>query len=447
MKKIIFLFFSFLFVTSCSNKENPVTKIAGNIQNIEADTVFLVNGNFKKAIALENGIFSDTVKIKRNSFYFLLSGDERTLVYLEPGDSLFIWADAEKFDESIRFGGDLEKENQYLAQDYLYEESLLEEPETLFSLDPEAYYSKISELKYNSTQELKNAKLSSSFQKLQEKNILYRHISLLLQYPEAHTYFANQPTQLPPNFQKEIDAIDLNNEEDFLTIPNYMDLVINQYGLNLEKANSIEAKEDVLKGITSSQIRDEVMKFWLYYAISASDKESMKYADLIYKWGKSENLKTETREKIKRIQAILPGNPSPSFEYADIAGNKVKLEDLKGKLVYLDIWATWCGPCIREIPHMKKLQMDYKGKNIEFVGISVDEEEDFQTWKKMVADKDLKGIQLFAEGSWQSQFIASYGIDAIPRFILLDREGKIISSDAPRPSDQEIRYLIDKNLD
>src|SRR5690606_21392400 len=114
--------------------------------------------------------------------------------------------------------------------------------------------------------------------------------------------------------------------------------------------------------------------------------------------------------------------------------------------VYIDIWATWCGPCLKEIPAIKKLKSDYKGKNLEIISISIDEEKDFEKWKKMIAEKQLKGIQLFADKDWNSEFIKAYGIDAIPRFLLIDTDGKIINSDAPRPSSPSLKELINKYL-
>ncbi|WP_276979907.1 TlpA disulfide reductase family protein, partial [Flavobacterium filum] len=130
------------------------------------------------------------------------------------------------------------------------------------------------------------------------------------------------------------------------------------------------------------------------------------------------------------------------FEYENINGGKTSLESLKGKFVYIDVWATWCGPCIGEIPALKAVEKEYHGKNIEFVSISIDDKKDVEKWKKMVADKELKGIQLFADNDWKSDFVKNYAIDGIPRFILIDTEGKIVNADAPRPSDAKLKDLL-----
>ena len=144
----------------------------------------------------------------------------------------------------------------------------------------------------------------------------------------------------------------------------------------------------------------------------------------------------------KKIEGIA----SPSFDYENHKGGKTKLEDLRGKYVYIDVWATWCGPCRPEIPHLKKVEEKYHGKNIEFVSISVDVDKDHEKWKKFVTEKQLGGIQLFADKNWNSDFIKAFGIDSIPRFLLIDPNGKVIKADAARPSSPQLTELLDSLL-
>ncbi len=141
---------------------------------------------------------------------------------------------------------------------------------------------------------------------------------------------------------------------------------------------------------------------------------------------------------------LAKGMVSPTFvNYENIKGGTTSLKDLKGKYVYVDVWATWCNPCKREIPFLQKVEKKYHGKNIEFVSMSVDQKKDYETWKKMIADKKLTGIQLFADNSWQSKFVTDYRITGIPRFILIDPQGKIVNSNAPRPSSPKLIELFD----
>jgi thiol-disulfide isomerase/thioredoxin len=142
----------------------------------------------------------------------------------------------------------------------------------------------------------------------------------------------------------------------------------------------------------------------------------------------------------------LNGKPSPVFDYENYKGGKTKLSDLKGKYVYIDLWATWCGPCRVEIPFLQKTEEKYHGKNIEFVSISIDKAKDHEKWKQFVNDKKLGGTQLFADKDWESDFVVNYGVTGIPRFILIDPKGNIINADAQRPSSPDLVIELDKLL-
>ena len=142
----------------------------------------------------------------------------------------------------------------------------------------------------------------------------------------------------------------------------------------------------------------------------------------------------------------LNNTMSPSFDYENHKGGKTKLADLAGKYVYVDVWATWCGPCRAEIPSLKAIEEKYHGKNIEFVSISIDVAKDHDKWKNFVTDKSLGGVQLFADKDWNSDFMNGYGINSIPRFILIDPNGKIVKSDAERPSNPKLKEELDKLL-
>ena len=156
------------------------------------------------------------------------------------------------------------------------------------------------------------------------------------------------------------------------------------------------------------------------------------------------------------LRTELPkGAKSPAFEnYENFNGGDTSLADLKGKYTYIDVWATWCGPCKAEIPSLKALEKEYHDKNIQFVSISIDDDKTHggswdkakEDWKAMVADKELGGVQLFAPKGWKSEFITNYKINGIPRFILIDPEGNIVSADAPRPSSQKIKDIFNEIL-
>ncbi len=165
--------------------------------------------------------------------------------------------------------------------------------------------------------------------------------------------------------------------------------------------------------------------------------------------------KNKEREiaRAKEFESFI-GQPSPKFiNYENYEGGTTSLADLKGKYVYVDVWATWCGPCIAEIPYLKEVEKQYDGKNIQFVSISVDNgrgykdqslEASKEGWRKMIAEKELGGIQLFSDKAWKSDFVTGYKIQGIPRFILIDPRGNVVNADAPRPSSPKLVKLFNE---
>ncbi len=156
----------------------------------------------------------------------------------------------------------------------------------------------------------------------------------------------------------------------------------------------------------------------------------------------------------KAMARLKKGMPAPEFtDFENYKGGKNSLSDFKGKYVYIDVWATWCMPCIAEIPHLKKLQKKYEDKNIEFLSISTDDtnktaktwKEARKKWRKMVKDKSLDGVQLWA-GKSNVSLEEDYMIYGIPRFILIDPEGKLISFNTMRPSESRLPELLDTLL-
>lgn len=155
----------------------------------------------------------------------------------------------------------------------------------------------------------------------------------------------------------------------------------------------------------------------------------------------------EYKEMSKEITRLLPGNAAPDFAVKDINGKSLKFSDIigKGKAVYMDIWATWCGPCCAEIPFMEKLAEHYAGNSkIEIISISIDEKQD--KWKKKLEADKPEWRQFIVPDGFKSELCREYKISGIPRFMLFDKDGKIINVNAPRPSDDSIISYLDSQL-
>ena len=160
---------------------------------------------------------------------------------------------------------------------------------------------------------------------------------------------------------------------------------------------------------------------------------------------------TESNELTMQSEGLikkrkLNNSEAPSFEYFNNIGEKVSLKNFKGKYVYIDFWATWCGPCRQEIPFLQKLESQFKDKNIVFLSISIDEEKDLEKWKNFVKSKQLGGVQVIADKNWNSEFVKHFGVNSIPRFVLIDPKGMIVNADAMRPSDEKLTEEFTKML-
>jgi thiol-disulfide isomerase/thioredoxin len=132
--------------------------------------------------------------------------------------------------------------------------------------------------------------------------------------------------------------------------------------------------------------------------------------------------------------ALNPGNPAPDFVGITPHGDSVSLKSLRGNLVYVDVWATWCAPCREEIPYAKKLHEKLSHhKNLVFLNVSVDV--DREAWKKfLTTDKDWKGLHINVDEQTYELLIREYKMFGVPQYFLIDEQGKILSTKAKRPS-------------
>lgn len=160
----------------------------------------------------------------------------------------------------------------------------------------------------------------------------------------------------------------------------------------------------------------------------------------------SNEFKSVIREDIARFEKIGPGKPAPDFTGMTPDGKKLALSDLRGKIVYVDIWATWCGYCIDEFPNSKKIQADFKGNDqVAFLYVSVDR--DTLAWKKMAASgKVPNGIHIINSSDSPNSVWTLYHVWGIPRYLLIDADGRMVTTHAARPSSGDVQGELRKLL-
>ena len=152
------------------------------------------------------------------------------------------------------------------------------------------------------------------------------------------------------------------------------------------------------------------------------------------------NLRTQIAQDNDRLKNILAGNmPAGSHLRSSLQVSEDKFfEELirpyKGKVVYIDFWAPWCGPCMSEMPSSKKLQQEVAGKDIVFlyIGISCSK----QSWENTIKERSLEGEHYYANDNEGKLLSGKFNISGIPHYVLIDKEGKVKDDHAPRPSDK-----------
>lgn len=137
---------------------------------------------------------------------------------------------------------------------------------------------------------------------------------------------------------------------------------------------------------------------------------------------------------VKKTKEVDPNK----FSFTNTDGEPVTLDEFKGKVVYLDVWASWCGPCRAEFPFSKQLHerlTEKQKKQIVFLYLSIDDTE--AAWKNALTALKLPGDQGWSKGGWKSRVVQYFGIQSIPRYILIDKRGNVTDESAKRPSSGE----------
>ncbi len=154
-------------------------------------------------------------------------------------------------------------------------------------------------------------------------------------------------------------------------------------------------------------------------------------------------LNAKFAERVAELMRTQVGKPAPKFVLESNLGKTYRLEDFKGKVVYLDLWASWCSPCRAETPGFKILYNKFKNNNqIAFISIAVSD--GYNAWKKALEEDKPDWIQLIDKNNIVAN---SYVLDNIPKFILIDKKGNIVNFNAPRPSSgMEIETLLNQEI-
>ena len=139
----------------------------------------------------------------------------------------------------------------------------------------------------------------------------------------------------------------------------------------------------------------------------------------------------------------MSGQPAPISTLKDTEGNTHTFEEFKGKVVVIDVWATWCSSCIANMPKFIKLSNEYKDRDdICFITISVDRSEDKEMWLRAIERNNMQQMQnLFPDCAEESKFETDFRISGVPRYIIIGKDGNIVSAHAPTPGTEMVEMI------
>lgn len=445
MKNYVYIFF-ILVLTSFNTVNEPIT-ISGKITNTEDGIIRIKGESFEKEIKLNaDGSFSEKLPIDYEGIYAIETSKTWMPIYFSKDSNITVNADNTNFLETVKFTGKGSIENQYNAKKLMLTSKI--PVNELYKLEENEFLIKIKEIDSSVKVLYYNTEFTNLYFKEKElKNIHYLNQLNLCYYKQSHEFYSGVANfEVSEKFPKYDETVDLDNDADFLFSNEYKEFVLRTFYHNLNLINNIPfrtAKSSIpeIKALKSQNLKNRLIQNAINEVGMENENYENTYIDFL-SIVSDPKIKESLTSKYNSTQLLSSGKPSPKFDYINQKGGKTSLESLKGKYVYIDIWATWCEPCLKEIPSLQKVEEQYKNKNIEFVSISIDALKHQEKWNKFVIEKQLGGIQLLAENEWDSKFLKEYNVQGVPTFILIDPDGNIVSARAPRPSDAKLIDLL-----
>jgi thiol-disulfide isomerase/thioredoxin len=370
-------------------------------------------------------------------------------VYLERGDRASVSFSGKDFKGTFAFEGEKEP-----AVKYLNTVVLTALPDEDYALPFDEYVKKLEKKEAEAVKLLEASGVSKAgnFKEIEKGRIRYSYATQLLMYPLGHRLMAQDMDYQPD--QKYYDVLDTYVVADDLLadLDQYREFIAEAaHVLDADNRDETAAYPRAVAqmrfiadrfeaGKTSDVLLHRLANAYVT-RFGVDDIQDMENIYRTYVQDPVLVAKYDAAREKWNLASV--GKPSPDFKGVDVNGKEYTLADFRGKYVYIDVWATWCGPCRHEIPYLKKLDEDYKDAQIVFLRLSVDQ--DKAKWEKMVKEQSMSGVQLHI--GQNSSFQQAYKIEGIPHFILLDREGRIIDKKMSRPSMDEVTRERIENLE
>lgn len=462
MKKLLILIVIALSLASCKQSNVKITGLVHNPTSGEIEIFYytdFIKHETESTIAglNEENEFSLELPLDKNTFVFMKMDERQYSLYLKPGSRLYIEFDMENPDEKPHISGDNVFESHFMV---CYNNDILKEFNRGFimnnaeELDAEEFTKLAEDIKNISLDYLQNYlnydELDIEFINYHTHNINYQYYNNLLNYPAMHQHFnrLEELPELPENYYDILDIEGIINDEAIAT-GEYRNFLVNYLNYNMRikpfdretMDNYFKYQYELAEEIFAGQSLEHMLASITVMALSRTGFED---AEEIYNNYISIASPGANKEVVKKqyelVLNLLPGNPAPDFTFAGLDGDLVSLSDFAGKVVYLDFWASWCGPCIREIPFAKELKERMKEQeNLVFLYVSVDDKE--EAWRNAIENHGMEGVHIHA-GGWDNLATKAYNVSGIPTYYVIGRDGNIFDNRPPRPSNEKIDDVL-----
>lgn len=417
--------------------------------------IILIRGN-KTVDTLEvrsNGTFNYHCQVSQPYTQLSITGfgKESIVVMLNPKDKIIVEAKKDANGKlEVAFHGDRKELNHYLTV-YMQRNGFgCWSMEKLAKVSFKEHAAAVEEMEKELSGLLRQVrgKEDEDLVEMLELDLYSSMLNLKQRYCWAVRAINHEPMDKDADYVAFNRSLDMNNVswlekekgQDITGYPGLVDgrirweMAINEGIIDTSALYTLEYMKWVRKIIKN----DTVANFFINRRISrymnrGGDEHLKKTYEGFMCYSTDESMKKEITQVFQMNLALAKGKPAPDFEMKDKDGNTWKLSDFKGKVLYIDVWATWCGPCCAEIPFMEKRYEQYKNNShVEFISISVDNDQ--SAWRKKIDQDKPLWKQFIVEDGFKSGLCEKYGIRSIPRFLLIDEKGNIISVKASRPS-------------
>jgi len=460
-----------VYITGKIGKFEAYKEKATSVQIVVNDLVFGKQQTYSADINPDGTYKLSFLKINTQDVTLRYNNYIETIL-VEPGKHLQINFDADDLINSITFAGDDAALNRELIT---YQDAVLNDTtlryrpgrsdfinKSIKDNDPEAYKKLMAGIYAKETTFLNNYLKQHSVSRLMKNwatmDLKYQHLRNLMFYPLFHAYFnklKDGSFKVPDSYYDFINPDDLNNVEGLIS-SNYGKYVSECHyhliDVKFGNSSSVDSLFDYLFKRPAGLNRDIILSNEVYGMIKRGNLDYVKpYLDR-YKLAvqqpqvKANILKAYNDQVYLQNNAALPAatriNKVPKTA-SDSVFSKI-LAKYAGKVIYVDFWATWCGPCREEMPDSKNLHKTLAGKDVVFLYMGVECAE--KAWKAAIAEMGIEGEHFLLSDNDYHAISAKFKINSIPRYFLVDKQGRVIEQDAKRPSDDTLRADIEKLL-